>query len=219
MHVFFDLDGTLTDSSPGIIRCINHAIEALDGAPVPEARLRPMIGTPLFTIFEILLETARRDVVDAAVARFRERFDAVGIFENAVYPGVVEALAALQRGGHHLQVVTAKPAPTAQRVLDHFALTPFFADVHGPTLADRGRDKADFVASALAAVAWTPGQVVMIGDRVDDIRAARRHDVRTVAAGWGYGSREELQAGAPEYLAPTIADAVAWIGRQSSRSE
>ena len=216
MHLFFDLDGTLTDSSPGIIRCINHALGAMAVPTVPEAHLRPMIGTPLFTIFETLLDTADQAVVDDAVAHFRERFNTTGIFENAVYPGVVEALASLCAAGHHLQLVTAKPAVSARRVLDHFALAPYFAAVHGPALSDRGRDKADFVAAALDTVEWAPGQVVMIGDRVDDVRAARRHQVRAVAAGWGYGTAEELHAAEPEYVAGTMADVVAWVELHAS---
>lgn len=216
MHLFFDLDGTLTDSSPGIIRCINHALAAMAAPTVPDADLRPMIGTPLFTIFEGLLDTRDEDVVDGAVAHFRARFNTTGIFENALYPGVVEGLTALTQAGHHLQLVTAKPAQSARRVLEHFAIAPFFAAVHGPAMSDRGRDKADFVADALGTVAWTAGQVAMIGDRVDDVRAAQAHQVRAVAAGWGYGTPEELHAARPEFIAATMAEVVDWVRQRAS---
>lgn len=210
MHLLFDLDGTLTDSAPGIVRCIDHALAALQRPPLGD-RLRPMIGTPLTAIFRAVLASDDPVLIDAAVDRYRQRFDAVGIFENALFPGVAAALEAFGAAGHVLQVVTAKPAPAARRVLDQCAIAGCFTAVHGPALADRTCDKADLVARALELVRARPDEAVMIGDRVDDVRAARRHRVRAVAAGWGYGSREELLAASPDYVAETIADLEAWV--------
>jgi phosphoglycolate phosphatase len=211
MHLLFDLDGTLTDSAPGIVRCIDHALVGLGRAPAGAARLRPMIGTPLAVIFAAVLDSADTALLDDAVARYRERFDTLGIFENALYPGIVDALDAFIATGHGLQVVTAKPAPAARRVLDQFAIADRFTAVHGPALGDRHCDKGDLVGAALAAAGGQPDAVVMIGDRADDVRAARRHNVRAVAAGWGYGAHAELAAAGPEFFAPTIADLRAWI--------
>jgi phosphoglycolate phosphatase len=211
MLLLFDLDGTLTDSAPGIVGCINHALVAMARPPWPEVRLQPMIGTPLATIFAVVLESGDELLLDTAVRHYRQRFDAVGIFENALYPGVVAALDELRGAGHELRVVTAKPAPAARRVLDHFGIAGHFAAVHGPALTDRGCDKADLVAAALEAARMSPRAAVMVGDRVDDVRAARRHGVRAVAAGWGYGSHEELVAAGAEYLAPSIAHLREWL--------
>jgi phosphoglycolate phosphatase len=210
MLLLFDLDGTLTDSAPGIVGCINHALVALARPPLPEAQLLPMIGTPLTAIFGVVLESGDERLLDAAVRSYRQRFDTVGIFENALYPGIVPALDELRDAGHELRVVTAKPAPAARRVLDHFGIAGHFDAVHGPALTDRGCDKADLVAAALET-ARMPGAAVMIGDRADDVRAARRHGVRAVAAGWGYGSHEELLAAGPEYLAPSVAHLREWL--------
>lgn len=211
MLLLFDLDGTLTDSAPGIVRCINHALVALARPPWPEAQLRPMIGTPLTTIFAGVLESGDDGLLDTAVAHYRQRFDTIGIFENALFPGVVEVLDELRHADHELRVVTAKPEPAARRVLEHFGIGGRFTAVHGPALTERVCDKADLVAAALEMARAQPDAAVMIGDRVDDVRAARRHGVRAVAAGWGYGSHEELLAAGPEYLAPSIAHLREWL--------
>src|SRR5919108_5884094 len=108
MNLFFDLDGTLTDSAPGIVRCIQHALERLD-RPAPEAdRLRAFVGPPLGDTFRTLLATDRREDVEAAIGFYRERYIPTGMFENAVYPGIAEGLARLRAGGHRLWVVTSK---------------------------------------------------------------------------------------------------------------
>jgi phosphoglycolate phosphatase len=211
MLLLFDLDGTLTDSAPGIVRCINHALVTLARPPWPEVRIRPMIGTPLTTIFRVVLESGDDRLLDTAVALYRQRFDTVGMFENALFPGVVEVLDELGHADHELRVVTAKPEPAARRVIEHFGIAGHFGALHGPALADRSCDKADLVAAALEMARMPPGAAVMVGDRVDDVRAARRHGVRAVAAGWGYGSHEELLAAGPDYLAPSLAHLCEWL--------
>lgn len=218
MHLFFDLDGTLTDSCTGIIRCVNHALRELGHAPEPDDRLRGMIGQPLTTIFGAVIERATDDVVDRAIAAYRVRFNEVGMFENAVYPGIPEALVRLTAAGCRLQVVTAKPAVAASRILEHFALAAYFDAVHGPALTDRGCDKGRLVGRALAQAGAAPASAVMIGDRVDDVLAARAQQVRAIGAGWGYGSREELLGAGAEHVADSPEALVAHLlGRNGSR--
>jgi phosphoglycolate phosphatase len=211
MHILFDLDGTLTDSSPGIVRCINHALVAMGHEPVRDDRLRPMIGAPLTTIFRTLLDSQDVGVIDRAVESYRQRFNTIGILENSLFPGVLDALDELYRAEHRLQIVTAKPKVMAERVLEHFRIAGYFVAVHGPALADRTCDKGELVAAALTDAYGRQGAALMIGDRADDIHAGRRHHVRTIAAGWGYGTRDELLAAGPEYFAPTVADMLAWV--------
>ena len=210
-HVFFDLDGTLTDSCTGIIRCVNHALEEIGCAAEPEDRLRSMIGQPLARIFGAVMTEAGDELIDRAIAAYRVRFDDVGIFENAVYPGIQDVLHGLCGDGCRLQIVTAKPAVTASRVLAHFGIGGHFDAVHGPALADRGCDKAALVRRALDHARADPGEAVMIGDRVDDMLAARAHGVRAIGAGWGYGSRAELVAAGAVHVAADVEDLLAFV--------
>jgi len=211
MHIFFDLDGTLTDSSPGIICCINHALVELGHGTVTDDRLRGMIGSPLTRIFSDLLSCADDALLDRAVTAYRVRFNEIGIFENSLYPGVADALDVLSRTGHTLQIVTAKPAVAARRVVAHFGIAGFFRALHGPELSARDCDKADLVATALEFAGGDPHAAVMVGDRAADVLAAQGHRVRAVAAGWGYGSRDELEGAGPEYVAETLPDLVCWL--------
>ena len=211
MHIFFDLDGTLTDSSPGIIRCVNHALIQLGHGTVSDDRLRGMIGSPLRHIFADALSCEDEATVDRAVVAYRVRFNAVGVFENALYPGVADALSQLCRSGHALQIVTAKPAPAARRVVSHFGIAGFFRAVHGPQLSARDCDKAALVSSALQVAGGDPCAAMMVGDRAVDMIAARQNGVRAVAAAWGYGSCDELVSARPEYTAETMTDVVRWV--------
>lgn len=211
MHIFFDLDGTLTDSSPGINCCINHALVELGYVAMTDGRLRGMIGAPLTRIFSDLLGGEDAALLDRAVAAYRIRFNEVGIFESALYPGVAETLELLCRTGHTLQIVTAKPAVSARRVAAHFGIAGFFHAVHGPELAARDCDKATLVGAALQVAGGEPRVAVMVGDRAADVAAARVHGVRAIAAGWGYGSRDELARAGPDFVAETVFDLIPWL--------
>ena len=213
MHLFFDLDGTLTDSSPGIVRCINHALVKLGHDAADEARLRGMIGTSLAEIFPQL--TGRRDpaFVRHAIAAYRERFNEVGIFENSLYPEMEDALEGWHADGHTMRVVTIKPGVAASRVVEHFGIAKFFAGVHGPAANDRSADKKKLVGAALKQTRAARRAIAMIGDRAEDVLAARHHDIRAIAVGWGYGDRDELKAANPERVVDTVADLASWISR------
>src|SRR5882672_6578661 len=99
MDLFFDLDGTLTDPARGITLCLQHALLALGRQAPPLEHLQRYIGPPLRRTFVDLLETDERAVIEAAVGHYRERFSAVGLYENEVYPDVPRGLAALREDG------------------------------------------------------------------------------------------------------------------------
>ncbi|MCC7243666.1 MAG: HAD hydrolase-like protein [Acidobacteria bacterium] len=211
MHLLFDLDGTLTDSGPGIVNCVNHALAVLGRSAVAEHEVRSLIGSPLHDIFARLFESHDRRLIDRAIDAYRDRFNDVGIFENALYPGIADALEALTASGHTLQVVTAKPEAPARRVVEHFRIHQHFVALHGPTLDQPTCDKADLVAAALAHAGASPDAAVMIGDRKDDVRAARTNGVRAVGAGWGYGTADELVAAGAVFVARDVAQLLVWI--------
>ena len=212
--VLFDLDGTLTDPREGITRCIAHALERMGVAPPPLDALTFAIGPPLRDSLAQLLGTRERAAVERALALYRERFADVGLFENAPYAGIHEALAAIRGAGARLFVATSKPHVYAERIVRHFGLDAHFVEVHGCELDGTREDKRDLLAHLLPRHGIAPEHAVMIGDRGVDMRAARHHGVRAVGALWGYGTAEELEtagahvlcespAGLPLSLAPT----------------
>lgn len=203
--VLFDLDGTLTDSKPGITRSIQHALRKR-GLPVPDAdALAPCIGPPLEQTFRERFGLAPDDAV-RAVADYREYFEPHGMYENAVYPGIPELLARLRANGVRLALTTTKLTVYAERILDHFALAPHFEHVVGGLPDGRRTDKAELVADALALLDGVPCErAVLVGDRMHDIVGARANGVPAIAVGYGYGAREELLAAGAERLAESVA--------------
>jgi phosphoglycolate phosphatase len=192
----FDLDGTLSDPSIGIGRSLNHALQHYGHSPIAEADVSHFVGPPLDETFRSLVPDSSPDHIAALVAKYRERYAAVGYSENVVYPGIPDALEALAAADVPLGVCTSKRADFAGDILDLFGLRQYFSFVSG---GDTGIRKADQLASLIndGVVARSS---TMIGDRAIDIVAAKSHRLGSVAVLWGHGSIEELEAVSPDTL-------------------
>lgn len=191
--LFFDLDGTLTDSGPGIMNCAQLALDAY-GIHAPREALRAFVGPPLRVSF------ARFGVpeaeLDRAISLFRGRYQTVGKFENLPYPGIPELLERLQREGFSLYVATSKPEVTAKEILVHFQLDRFFAEICGAAMDSSRESKADVIAYLLGKCREQE-RIIMIGDTDYDVIGAAAHGIPAIGVSWGYGDvRSMLQAGA-----------------------
>ncbi len=222
MHLLFDLDGTLTDSRPGIIASIRHAL-AENGISVPAAEnLTWCIGPPLLETFRKLVgPDASEELYQDTIVSYRESYSAEGIFDNSVYPEIIDTLTALRADGHSLHVATSKAECFARPVVEHFGLTPHFLSVNGSELDGTRANKAELIAHILQVYRIPANDAVMIGDREYDVLGAAKNGIPAIGVLWGYGSGGELmKAGAaatirtPRLLLESLA-AVSGRGRAS----
>lgn len=206
MNILFDLDGTLTDPRAGIVGSIQYALAKL-GQPVPaDSELLRFIGPPLRDSFRELLDTTDDAPVEQALAFYRERYSAIGLFENNVYSGIPEALEALRVRGHTLFVATSKPGVFAQRIVEHFHLADYFRTIWGSELDGTRSNKASLIAHVLQQEKLSPRETVMVGDRSHDAVGARANEIVPVGVLWGYGDEQELTAAQCKLLLRTPAD-------------
>ena len=188
--VFFDLDGTLTDSGEGIINCATLALNYF-GLPVPSRQeMRVFVGPPLDQTF--IRYGVPADKTDEAIRVFRSRYTTVGKFENFPYPGVLEMLEALKEQGCRLFVATSKPESLANEVLNHFDLAKYFEKICGATMNGSRSHKADVIRYLLAQVSGVEN-VVMVGDTAYDVIGAAEHEIPCIGVSWGYGLIEDME--------------------------
>ena len=205
-HVLFDLDGTLTDSRSGITQSWAHALRSLGHEPPTLQALEQYIGPPTRDVARSLLQSADPALVERCVAVYRERYATVGLFENAVYPGIDALLAALAADGHTLFICTSKPTVYAQRIAEHFGLARFLRAVYGCELDGTRADKAELLRYILEQERIAPQNAVLIGDRMHDVRAARHAGVHAIGVLYGFGSRDELVAAGATLLCASAAE-------------
>jgi len=210
-HILFDLDGTLTDPKEGIIRCIQFSLDQL-GVRSPQAdQLTWCIGPPLRGSFSRLLNTADDALLDQALFYYRKRFSAAGMYENALYPGIMLALRRIRAAGFRVFLATSKPRVFARQILDHFDLTQFFHAIHGSELDGRLSDKEELVAHILDLEGLDPKASLIVGDRSHDIIGGKKNGLMTAAVTYGYGTREEIIASKPDMIFASPSDLAAFL--------
>jgi len=202
--ILFDLDGTLTDSKPGIVNSVIYALARLGVTEARPEKLTAFIGPPLAYSFQKYYsmddKQSRR-----AVEYYREYFSVRGIYENRLYQGISELLTLLKNSGKRLIVATSKPTFFAERIVAYFKLTDYLEAVIGSD-PDGGRGYKSEVIQAVLAVNKNlkSAETVMVGDREFDIIGAKNNGIDSVAVGYGYGSAAELQAAGPTYTVKSV---------------
>lgn len=206
--ILFDLDGTLTDSSPGILNSVKYALEKMNWEIPDDAVLNKFLGPPLTDSFaEFCGMDGERSYNAAAI--YRERYRDYCVIENSLYDGIYDVLEQLSGAGKILAVATTKPKNMAEKIISHFGIRKFFTAVCGAAPDGANGKKADIIRNALAACGEDDlEQALMIGDRFYDIEGARTVGIASVGALYGYGSRSELEEAGADYIASEPKDIV-----------
>lgn len=209
--ILFDLDGTLTESGPGVMASARHALEVM-GEPLPsDAVLRRFVGPPLAESFRDFCGLDE-DRVRIAVGAYREHYADHGQYENSVYEGIPEVLRVLEASGRTLAVATSKAQMFADAILDHFGLAKHFSLILGSEWDGSRTRKADVLREVLARLGRPGRDAVLIGDRYHDVFGATSVGMPCIGALWGYGSADELRSAGATMLAEHPCDIPAMVG-------
>jgi phosphoglycolate phosphatase len=189
--LLLDLDGTLTDSYPGIASSVVHAFTAA-GLTVPTpSELRGFVGPPLHDSF--LARGMSPALSDELVAHYRTAYSAGGMFENSVYDGIPDALRTLRDAGAVLVVATSKPDVYAMPICERLGIAPLVDGIFGASLDAGAASKSAVIARALTG--RDPAERrLMVGDRAHDVAGARAHGIDCIGVSWGYAEPGELTA-------------------------
>lgn len=207
-YFLFDLDGTITDSSEGIVNCVIYALEAA-GAEIPDrTKLLGFIGPPLVEGFQNITGMSKEEAVQAT-AKYRERYGVLGLFENKVYDGIEAVLKELKKQGKVIALATSKPETYSLRILQHFQLKKYFDVVVGSTLDGMRNHKKDVITEVFCRLDLSDSQkekVLMIGDRRQDVEGAKACGISCAGVYYGFAEPEELETAGADYIVQNVED-------------
>lgn len=202
-HLFFDLDGTLTDSRPGIVGAIHYALKQMGRNDDIGDEYR-FLGPPLI---DSMQEYFGMDFTTAttAVKEFRDYYGRRGLYENRLFDGVRDLLRDCVAAGKQCVLATSKGEPFARTILEHFGILPYFSFVAGAVIGGGRDDKADVLRHALENVDPIPaGRGIMVGDKRHDVAGAHEVGLPCIGVLYGYGGPEELRKAGADFTVETV---------------
>ena len=215
--ILFDLDGTITDSSEGITKSVQHALKKLGIEENDQAMLRRFIGPPLDESFEKFYGFDKEKALKA-VDYYRERYSDKGIYENVLFDGIADMLEGLKSDGNIIALATCKPEIYVPIILEYFNVDKYFDVAVGSELEGGERRHKNqvidevFVRLAAAGLAdtgslsETKSQSIMIGDRKDDILGAKASGIDSMGVRYGFAEEQELEIAGADYIVETVED-------------
>ena len=213
-HIFFDLDGTLTDSSAGIFHSLRYALSKMGAPPLPPETEKLFIGPPLQESFTVQCGYDEARTMEA-IRLFREYYLKTGIREVLVVPGMEEALRALRERGLTLAVTSSKEQEACRRVVENLGLTAYFDAVMGASSDLSSCTKADVIRAAMAALglgAADRNRILLVGDRKYDVLGAAACGIPCLGLdACGFAPAGELEAAGAAAVVHTPGEMADWI--------
>ena len=198
--VLFDLDGTITDSSEGIIKSIQFALNKMGLNEDDKEKLKTYVGPSLKQTF-LSNYFPNGNHYKEAIKHYRKYYSEKGIYENNLYPGIVEVLENIKKQDGKIALSTAKPTYFAKIILNYFKINTYFDVVVGSHLGGTRTDKKEIIFETLDQLGLPDAnKCYMIGDREYDIIGAKHHKLKTIGVAYGYAPTGELEAVNPNYI-------------------
>lgn len=208
---FFDLDGTIIDSSVGITNSVMYALKRFGIEETDRTSLYKFIGPPLTESFERFYGFDK-EKAKKAVEVYREYYADKGIFEIEVYDGIAETVKALKKAGKKVVVATSKPEIFARRIMEYIGLSEYFDYIAGMGMDGARNTKAEVIDYAIEACQLTEKEkILMIGDREHDVLGAKRIGIDCVGVLYGFGSKEEFEEAGATYIVEKATDVLTFV--------
>lgn len=190
LTIAFDLDGTLVETAPDLIRATNHALGIAGLAPVPGVELRGIISFGARAMIEhglkLNFQTLPTAEVDRLLARFLAYYADNIASESHAYPGLEAALGAVAARGARLVVCTNKQEALSRQLLEALGLSHHFKAIAGRDTFSVYKPHPDHLRGAITMAGGDPSRAVMVGDSDTDIRTARAAGLPVIGVPFGY---------------------------------
>lgn len=202
--IIFDLDGTLLDTSEGVLSSIRYTIREKGYAPLSDEVMRTFIGPPVKRSLTAAYGLGEEEA-DEATGIFRNRYKNFDLFKAVPYEGIMELLGQLKEQGYLIGVATLKREDYAVTLLKHFGIAEYCDSICGSDFASKML-KIDVLNKCLRELNLSKDEAVLIGDTASDGTGAGLAGMDFIAVTFGFGPRtaEEWSAFTPVFTADSV---------------
>lgn len=187
--VLFDLDGTLLDTSPGILKTIESTIEELNLESITHEERLKFIGPPLMASFMKYCHVSE-ELALQAITVFRRYYGNGNMLETNIYEGITEVLSYLKEKGILIGIATSKKEGFARQLMEHFGLEFYFSSIKGSDEKET-LTKADIIKKCIEEMGVSYQDTVLIGDTEFDAIGAEKVGIDFIAVTYGFGFKHK----------------------------
>ena len=192
-YIFWDFDGTVMDTYPGVTESIVYALSQFGIREEDEARLRSFIGPPFRVSFPAAYGTDH-DTTEAIIGAYRDYYVKGAMYKGDMFPGVKEAAQAFRGAGFKQYITTSKPKVMCEGIISKKGWDGIFDGVFGASLDGRIDTKIQVLNEAFRVLNISGrSRVVLIGDTKYDADGAGEAGIDCIGITYGFGTREELK--------------------------
>jgi len=213
-NVFFDFDGTLADTRRGIINGYNYAFDKIGLPRASEEMLLMNIGPPLKEVLRNLAPDEPEERIDRLAVLYREYYSSDGLYELEFFDGIRDMLECVDRKDVRLRILSSKPTAFIENILNRYGYMKYFDGIDGVSLGYSNKSKKERLKDRMTSEGLDPADCIVVGDREEDLNAARHCGAEFIGVLFGYGSKEELEGSVTVKSVGDLNDSLtAWIER------
>ena len=215
-YLIFDLDGTLIDSSRGVVEAVNYSLRQMGQPPQPAEAIRPFIGYSLCLMYPHFTDVPYSELL----AHFRVKAAETIVVSTEMLPGVGETLKALHATGYPMAIATTKIRPNVEGILDKLNWRHLFAAYVTGDEVRQVKPDPDALHLALKRLGAQPDGAIMIGDTINDVLAAKAVPMPVVAIASPFSEeRQKVIAAAPDFFIESITELPGLLDEYNYRFE
>lgn len=190
--VFFDFDGTLMDTSEGIIECGKHSMEFMGLKISPDVDWNTFIGPPLEQCFMTTHGITDKKTLLALCKEYRNYYYSTALFKAKFYDGIVDVLKELRKRGYYVGCASMKHEGLVKNMMEHFDVSKYFDVVLGLDVEEKF-NKGMLIKLGCSKLGIKPDEAVLVGDTEFDSRGAEEAGCSMIKVNWGFGYKKNCK--------------------------
>lgn len=202
--IAFDLDGTLVDTAPDLVRATNEIMDILKLPHCDLNDMRKIVGRGAKASIKTAAELHGRELIEDELIEllpiFLETYEKGISLRSRIYEGAELALGALISNGAKLVVCTNKPTHLAKKVLDELNILSNFIGVYGPESTPKTKPDPIHLITAIEGVGGSLNKAILVGDSENDVIAAQEANVPVIVTSFGYTTKKAPDLGADAFF-------------------
>ena len=209
-NIIFDLDGTLIDSSEGVVEAVNYSLDKVGEPAQSPERIKSYIGFPLSVMYPNFTNKS----LDILYAHFQDKAKDTVVQSTVILPGVEEVLDNLAESGYTLAIASTKIRKHITGVIEKMNWEKYFVTYSGGDEVTHVKPAPDIFQLTMKKMSAGQNNTIVVGDTINDIHAAQAIDLPVVAVYSLYGNKKEVDESKPDYILNSIDELPALLNRK-----